>query len=85
MKEKPLGIFYLDYSDVSFPKSKRKLIMGYTKLDLLKKIEDTQIPIDYLCWLQECRTPGYLIQGNVTEIKNWINDHLSNNFGQVWL
>lgn len=85
MKQSSLGIFYLDYSDKYYPKAQRKTIIGYTRVDLLKKISIIDIPDDYICWLQECRTPGYLIEGNIKQITSWIDTHLSNNFGQPWI
>ena len=38
MKPGPLGIYYLDYSPVPYPKSARKLIIGYTKKEFLNKL-----------------------------------------------
>jgi hypothetical protein len=81
MKQGPLGIFYLDYSDVAFPRSRRKLIIGYTRSDFLQKIQEKNIPDTYLCWLQECRTPGYLVEGNIETVRAWIDKHMSETFG----
>lgn len=82
MKPGPLGIYYLDYSDVPFPKSKRKMIIGYTRKDLLDKIEEAKIPNNWLCWFQECRTPGYLVEGDTTKVIAWIEKHMPDNFGE---
>lgn len=85
MKPGPLGIFYLDYSEIIFPRSRRKLIIGYTKADLLQKMQEKQIPDEYLCWLQECRTPGYLVEGTASIVREWINTHMPENFGEPWI
>lgn len=77
-----LGIYYLDYSSVLFPKSKRRMIIGYTKSDFLKKLEHMHIPDDYFCWISECRTPGYLFDGRMVDCRAWIIKHMPNNFGQ---
>lgn len=84
MKQDHLGIFYLDYADVAFPRSRRKLIIGYTRSDLLQKMQDAQIPNNYFCWLQECRTPGYLVEGNADKIRDWIDIHISEAYGEKW-
>jgi hypothetical protein len=82
MKEGPLGIYYLDYSPVPYPKSTRKFIIGYTKKEFLDKISDAKIPGDWLCWLSECRTPGYLVEGDINKITAWIKKHIPNKFGE---
>jgi hypothetical protein len=84
MKEGPLGIFYFDYADVPYPVSKRKMIIGYTRQDLLDKIDDANIPNDWLCWLKECRTPKQLISGNPIQVRDWIDKHLSDKYGEPW-
>lgn len=77
-----IGIYYLDYSDRPFPKSARKMIIGYTKDGLLSSIEERKIPDNYLCWFQECRTPGYLFEGTLVETKEWISKHMPDKFGE---
>jgi len=84
MKEGPLGIFYLDYSDVLFPRSRRKMIIGYTRSDLLQSIIEKNIPDNYYCWLQECRTPGYLIEGTTEQVRTWIDKNMPEKFGEPW-
>lgn len=84
MKPGPLGIFYVDYSLFLFPRSNRKLIIGFTRSDLLQKISEREIPDNYFCWLQECRTPGYLAEGNVAKVRAWIDEHMPENFGEPW-
>ncbi len=82
MKPGPLGIYYLDYAEVPFPRSKRKMIIGYTRKDLLDKITEAKIPNNWLCWFQECRTPGYLVEGNIEKVAAWIEKHMPDNFGE---
>ena len=79
---KPLGIYYLDYAPIIFQRSNRKMIIGYTKSDLLIKIEKTIIPDDWFCWLSECRTPGYLIEGTTPIVVGWIIKYMPDNFGE---
>jgi hypothetical protein len=79
-----LGIYYLDYSEVTFPRSRRKMIIGYTRSDLLQKILEKNIPDNYFCWLQECRTPGYLVEGNLETVRAWIDTHMPETFGEPW-
>jgi len=81
MKQEPLGIYYLDYSDVLYPRSKRKMIIGYTRKDLLNSIKEAKISDTWFCWLQECRTPGYLVDGNVEFVSAWISKHIPDKFG----
>lgn len=76
-----MGIYYLDYSEVIFPRSRRKMIIGYTRSDLLQKLAEKELPDDYFCWLQECRTPGYLVEGDVKKVKAWIDKNMPENFG----
>ncbi len=83
MKPGPLGIYYLDYSAVPYPKSARKIIIGYTKDDFLEKIEEANIPEDWMCWLSECRTPGYFVEGNIQKVVEWITLHLTNVYGEM--
>jgi len=78
----PLGIYYLDYAPITFHRSKRKMIIGYTKSDLLIKIEKIIIPDDWFCWLSECRTPGYLIEGTTPIVVEWIIKYMPDNFGE---
>jgi len=82
MKPGPLGIYYFDYSKVPFPRSTRKLIIGYTRIDFLKGIKEKNIPNDWLCWFSECRTPGYLVEGNLTKVREWIDIHMPDKFGE---
>lgn len=82
MKEKPLGIYYLDYSAETFPKSRRKMIIGTTKSEFLIKLEHKHIPDDYFCWISECRTPGYLFEGRMEGGIKWIIKHMPSNFGE---
>ena len=77
-----LGIFYLDYAPQIFPRSARKMVIGYSKDDMLSKIEELNIPKDHVCWLSECRTPGYFIQGNIDEVSEWIEKHMPAKFGE---
>lgn len=77
-----LGIYYLSYSEVPFPKSKRQLIIGYTRDDMLTKIADKNIPVSWSCYYEECRTPGFLVQGNIETIKAWITEHMPITFGE---
>lgn len=81
MKEGPLGIYYLDYCEKSWPKSARKMIFGYTKKQFLKSIKEHNIPNNYFCWLSECRTPGYLVEGNIEKVSKWISKHIPNKYG----
>lgn len=76
-----LGIFYIDYAEKVYPRSARKMIIGYTKSDALVKIQERNIPGNWVCWLSECRTPGYLITGDIDTIKQWICDHMPEKFG----
>ena len=82
MIEKPLGIYYLDYCATTTPKHNRKMIIGYTKSDFLIKIEKTIIPDDWFCWLSECRTPDYLINGKTPVVVEWITKNMPDNFGE---
>lgn len=82
MKPGPLGIYYLDYSPVPYPKSARKLIIGYTKKEFLNKIKEANIPDDWFCWLAESRTPGYYVEGNITKVKAWITRHMPDKYGE---
>lgn len=75
-----LGIYYLSYAAQPFPKSNRKLIIGYTKQGLLDKIEATYIPEDWICWFEECRIPKMLAQGNIEEVRAWIINHMPEKF-----
>lgn len=84
MSDNPLGIFYLDYSDVAFPISKRKMIIGYTRSDLLQGMIERCIPDNYFCWLQECRTPGYLVEGDTETVRVWIDKYMPEKFGEPW-
>ena len=84
MKPGPLGIFYLEYSEVVYPRTKRKLIIGYTKSDLLQKMDEHQVADNYFCWLQECRTPGHLVKGTGNIVRAWINKHMPERFGEPW-
>jgi hypothetical protein len=84
MKAGPLGIYYLDYCDVPFPKSRRKMIMGYTRSNFLQYMAEAKIPDNYYCWLQECRTPGYLIEGTAEIVRDWIDKHMKENFGEPY-
>lgn len=76
-----LGIYYFDYSERVYPKSSRKMIIGYTRSDLIFKIKEKQIPDNWFCWLSECRTPGYLIDGSASKIIDWISIHLPDKIG----
>jgi hypothetical protein len=58
------------------------MIIGYTKKDLLDSIAEKEIPENWFCWLQECRTPPYLVEGNLTKVKDWIFRHMPDNFGE---
>lgn len=77
-----LGIYYLDYCDRPFPRSARQMIIGYTKADLLKKIKNKNIPDNWFCWFKECETPGYIVEGDLIKIKDWICKHMPDNFGE---
>jgi len=77
-----LGIYYLDYCDRPYPRSARQMIIGYTKNDLLLSIKERNIPDDWFCWFWECRTPGYLIEGNTVKVIAWIEKHMPDNFGE---
>lgn len=77
-----LGIYYFDYCANVFPKSARKLIIGYTRTDLLERIEQQNIPDEWFCWITECRTPGYLIDGKKQIVIDWINRHMPDEFGE---
>ena len=77
-----LGIYYLDYSDKTFPRSARKMIIGYTRSDLLAQIAEKDIPEDYYCWLSECRTRGYLFEGRMEKVTQWIELHMPEKFGE---
>ncbi len=78
----PLGIYYLDYSERDYPRAARKLIIGYTKDQFLKSIEETNVPPEWKCWLEECRTTGYLAEGTIEDIKEWILFHMPDKFGE---
>jgi hypothetical protein len=82
MIEKPLGIYYLEYAEKPFPRSARKLIFGYEKKQLLREIKKHNIDEKWFCWLQECRTPGYLVEGDVIKIKVWVSKHMPSKFGE---
>lgn len=82
MKPGPLGIYYLDYAEVPFPKSRRKMIFGYTRKQFLESIEEHNIPNNYFCWLSECRTPGYLVEGNIATVAAWVEKHIPDNYGE---
>jgi hypothetical protein len=84
MNEKPLGIFYLDYAEVSFPKSRRKMIIDYTRSGFLQQMIEKNIPDNYFCWLSECRTSGYLVEGNTETVRAWIDKHMPEKFGEPW-
>lgn len=82
MKEGPLGIYYLDYANVTFPRSRRKMILGCTKSEFLIKLEHMHIPNEYYCWIQECTKPQYLFQGTMADGMVWITKHMPDNFGE---
>ncbi len=82
MKPGPLGIYYLEYAEAVYPRSARKLIIGYTKKDMLDKIKERKIPEDWFCFFCECRTPGMLVDGNIATVKAWITKHMPKNFGE---
>lgn len=84
MKTGPLGIYYLDYAEVPFPRSRRKTIIGYTRSDLLQKIAEAKIPDGFDCWLHECRTVGVLVEGKAERIRDWIDKHMKENFGEPY-
>jgi hypothetical protein len=81
MQEKPLGIYYLDYSDVPYPRSRRKMIIEYTRSGFLIQLEKRLIPDDWYCWLSECNTPGYLVEGRTPQVTDWIIKHMPDKFG----
>jgi hypothetical protein len=76
-----LGIYYLMYSSTINDRSSRKYILGYTKDDLLQKISDRELSDDWHCQLAECRTPGYLAEGTVRKVKDWVFKHMPEQFG----
>lgn len=76
-----LGIFYLDYAPQIFPRSARKMVIGYSRDDMLSKIEELNISKDWICWLSECRTPGYLVESDIEVVKEWISKHMPLEFG----
>lgn len=77
-----LGLFYLDYCDKPWPRSARKMIIGFTKDGLLKELSERNIPEGWLFWLSECRTPGYLVEGKIDRVTDWINLHMPEKFGE---
>ena len=79
-----LGIYYFNYSTVIFPKFKRKLIIAYTRSDLLEKIVKAEITDDYYCWLKECETPGFLSEGKLPKVRAWVDTHLPEKYGDPW-
>ena len=82
MKPGPLGIYYLSYGKNEHPKSARKWMIGYSKQDYLDKLEVENIPEDYFCVFEECRTPGILIKGTIKEVRAWIQDHMPEKYGE---
>lgn len=79
---RPLGIYYLTFAKAAFPRSARKLIIGYTRDDMLAKIAEKEIPADFMCWFDECRTPKTLVAGNIAEVSEWITKHMPTYFGE---
>ena len=77
-----LGIFYLDYAPKIWPRSARKMIIGFSKDDMLSKVAEQDIPTDWFCWLSECRTRGYLVEGNIELVKEWVEKHMPEKFGE---
>ena len=58
------------------------MIIGYTKTDLLDKVAEVNIPLGWFCWLSECRTPGYLVEGNTERVLEWITLHMPEQYGE---
>lgn len=82
MRENPLGIYYLDYSEVRFPRARRKMVLGCTKSEFLIQLEHMNIPNEYFCWISECRTPGYLFEGIMIDGMAWITKYMPDSFGE---
>jgi hypothetical protein len=77
-----IGIFYLDYAETFVSRNMRKMIIGYTKDDLLKRIEGKKIQPNWFCWLSEARTPGFLIAGQASTVTDWIERRMPEKFGE---
>jgi hypothetical protein len=77
-----IGIFYLDYAEKFVSRNMRKMLIGYTKDDLLKKMEERGIQPDWYCWLSEARTAGFLIAGNASLVTSWIEARMPEKFGE---
>ena len=76
MKPGPLGIYYFSYSERVWPRSARKMLIGVTKDEILERIAEKEIPEDWFCWLEECRTPGFLVEGKRDIVLEWITNHM---------
>lgn len=82
MKDEPLGIYYLLYSKSGL-RCRSLCIVSCTRIEFLDRVKE--IPGDYLGYLEECRTPGKLVEGTITEIKEWVMKHLPDKVGRSLL
>lgn len=78
----PLGIYYLLYSKTGFRCHTQCIVVG-TQLEFFEKVRG--IPDDYLGYFEECRTPGKLVQGTIADIKEWVEKHLPDKYGEPLL
>ena len=77
-------IYYFDYADKEFPRSIRKMIIGYKRADLLTKIEELNIPDDWFCWLYEYKLRKPIFHGNKINACEWIAINIPEKFGDPY-